>query len=315
MKTVFKLNKIQTLQELANLGRHCYELSEYEKVQFEKSRKSVFKKPFLTLVGNAGSVYQDIKDLKNNLKLEARRDSVIAVEVILSLSPEFFAIDAPYDFSPARIKEFAKKSMEFATELFGSDRIAHAVLHLHEKTPHLHIFVVPWEETSKRGRYDCAPYRLIKTKSITPDYLRKAQSKYWSIFSNHTLTPLQQNRSEPVNTLKDHYYDAINAFKEQQIVLAEQNQQINRLTLENAELRERLSVFVKFIEKLKELTCSSTFSEILEKISSFTSFSPSKKLSKNTAIDYSDIEMPTGLATEPPKPKLTPISSNAKHYK
>ena len=315
MKTVFKLNKIQTLQELANLGRHCYELSEYEKAQFENSRKSVFKKPFLTLVGNAGSVYQDIKDLKNNLNLEARRDSVIAVEVILSLSPEFFAIDAPYNFSPARIKEFANKSMVFANELFGSDRIAHAVLHLHETTPHLHIFVVPWEETTKRGRYDTAPYRLIKTKSITPDYLRKAQSKYWSIFSNHALTPLQQNRSEPVNTLKDHYYDAINAFKEQQIVMAEQNQQINRLNLENAELKEKLSVFEKLVEKLKELTKSSTLSEILEKISVFICSNPNKKPNNTTAIDYSDIEMPTGLSSEPPTPKLTPRQSNAKHYK
>ncbi len=315
MKTVFKLNKIQTLQELANLGRHCYELSENEKVQFENSRKSVFKKPFLTLVGNTGSVYQDIKDLKNNLKLEARRDSVIAVEVILSLSPEFFAVDALYNFSPARVKEFANKSMVFANELFGSDRIAHAVLHLHETTPHLHIFVVPWEETTKRGRYDTAPYRLIKTKSITPDYLRKAQSKYWSIFSNHALTPLQQKRNEPVNTLKDHYYNAINAFKEQQILITEQNQQINRLNVENAELKEKVSVFEKFFEQLKELTHSSTLVEILEKISAFISSNPNKKPNKTSAIDYSDIEMPTGQISEPPLPKLTPKQSNAKHYK
>ena len=240
---------------------------------------------------------------------------MVAIEVVLSLSPEFFAVDAPHDFSPSRVKEFANKAMVFAKELFGTDRIAHAVLHLHETTPHIHIFVVPWEETTKRGRYDSAPYRLIKTKSITPYYLSKAQSKYWSMFSNHALTPLQQNRSEPVSELKDHYYDAINAFKDQQIVMAEQNQQINQLTLENAELKEKLSVFEKLFEKLKQLTQSSALSEVLEKISAFISSEPNKKLKNTAAIDYSDIELPTGMSTESPTPKLTPRHSNAKHYK
>ncbi len=315
MKTVFQLKKIQTLQELGNLSRHCYQLSDYEKTQFRSSRKEVFKKPFHTLIGNPGNVYQDIKELKNRLKLESRRDSAVAIEVILSLSPEFFAIDQPYSFSPTRVKEFVNKSVAFANELFGTDRIAHATLHLHETTPHIHIFVVPWEETTKRGRYDSAPYKLIKTKSITPDFLSKAQNKYWSAFSNHTLTPLQQNRSEPVTTLKDHYYDAVNALKEQQIVLAEKNQQINHLTRENIELKEKISVFEKIFDQLKQLTQSSGLNEVLEKIAAFVSLNTHKKTKNNSAIDYSDIELPNSLNTAPPSPKLTPKQSNAKHYK
>lgn len=314
MKTVFQLKKIQTLQELANLSRHCYELSDYEKTQFVNSRKEIFKKPFHTLVGNPRNVYQDIKDLKNRLKLESRRDSAVAIEVILSLSPEFFAINAPHSFSPTRVKEFVNKSVFFANELFGKDRIAHATLHLHETTPHIHIFVVPWEETTKRGRYDSAPYKLIKTKSITPEFLRKAQNKYWSAFSNHTLTPLQQNRSEPVTALKDHYHDAINAFKEQQIVVAEKNQQISQLTRENIELKEKISVLEKIFDQLKQLTKSTGLNEVLEKISAFVSFN-SHKAKNNPAIDYSDIELPNSLSSEPPSPKLTPKQSNAKHYK
>jgi hypothetical protein len=60
------------------------------------------------------------------------------VEHLLTASPEYF--EGLHD---AERWTWAKKSLQWAKQRYGEDNVVSATLHLDEKTPHLHIAVVP----------------------------------------------------------------------------------------------------------------------------------------------------------------------------
>lgn len=73
-----------------------------------------------------------------------RKNGVIAYEAILSASPAFFEAGTPADRTQ-RLEEWTKAQVEWARERYGSHRIASMVLHEDEKTPHVHLILLPLE--------------------------------------------------------------------------------------------------------------------------------------------------------------------------
>ena len=67
-----------------------------------------------------------------------RKDSVTAVEVLITASPEFFA-----DKKPREVKEFFDHALEFMKVKQDSATYISAVVHVDEKTPHMHLIFVP----------------------------------------------------------------------------------------------------------------------------------------------------------------------------
>jgi len=69
---------------------------------------------------------------------KARKDSVRMVETLITASPEFFA-----GKKPAEIKEFFEYALEFLKTKQSEETIVSAVVHVDEKTPHMHLCFVP----------------------------------------------------------------------------------------------------------------------------------------------------------------------------
>ena len=67
-----------------------------------------------------------------------RKDSVTAVEVLITASPEFFA-----DKKPKEVKEFFDHALEFMKANQDPATYISAVVHVDEKTPHMHLIFVP----------------------------------------------------------------------------------------------------------------------------------------------------------------------------
>ena len=67
-----------------------------------------------------------------------RKDSVTVVEVLITASPEFFA-----GKKPDEIKAFFDYAMEFMSTKQNPDTFLSAVVHMDEKTPHMHLCFVP----------------------------------------------------------------------------------------------------------------------------------------------------------------------------
>ncbi|WP_420326046.1 plasmid recombination protein [Mameliella sp.] len=78
-----------------------------------------------------------------------RRDSIRAIEAVMSASPSWF--DAA---TPEERDQWTERSLAYARDIFGAENVLQATLHLDEQTPHLHVLAIPLEqkERAKRGR-------------------------------------------------------------------------------------------------------------------------------------------------------------------
>lgn len=82
------------------------------------------------------------RDISNRIIREAgcrvRKDSVTAVEVLITASPEFFEKK-----SRMEVREFFSYAVEFMKSKQNPDTYISAVVHVDEKTPHMHLCFVP----------------------------------------------------------------------------------------------------------------------------------------------------------------------------
>lgn len=71
-------------------------------------------------------------------KRAIRKDAVRCCSFMISASPEFFE-----KLSPEREKEFFKSNLAFLQERYGKENVMYASVHKDEKTPHMHVGLVP----------------------------------------------------------------------------------------------------------------------------------------------------------------------------
>lgn len=74
-----------------------------------------------------------------------RKDAVLACEMVLTASPDFFE-----NLPEERFQEWIETNINFAKNRYGSENVVNAVLHCDELTPHLHIMIVPLTADGKK---------------------------------------------------------------------------------------------------------------------------------------------------------------------
>ena len=100
-----------------------------------------------------------------NGHLLRRSNSVLAVEVLVTASPEWWA-----EATPAMRKDWQRATLDWLAEAWGGrQNLAHMRMHGDESTPHLTGYVVPLDE---RGALNCRSYIGEKQQ------LRDQQSGY-----------------------------------------------------------------------------------------------------------------------------------------
>ena len=97
---------------------------------------------------------------------KARKDSVRMVETLITASPEFFA-----GKKPGEVRVFFEYALEFLKTKQASETIVSAVVHVDEKTPHMHLCFVPITEDERLSAKDIVGNR----KKLT-----QWQDEYWS---------------------------------------------------------------------------------------------------------------------------------------
>ena len=90
------------------------------------------------LVHPKGKYREEANRLIREKGCKARKDSVRMVETLITASPEFFA-----GKKPAEVKEFFEHALEFLKTKQSVETIVSAVVHVDEKTPHMHLCFVP----------------------------------------------------------------------------------------------------------------------------------------------------------------------------
>lgn len=81
-----------------------------------------------------------IADRLSTLKTSraVRKDAVVMAQVLVTSGPEFFK-DMPLEKQQA----FFRQSLDFIADRYGKDNILSAVIHMDEKTPHMHVDLTP----------------------------------------------------------------------------------------------------------------------------------------------------------------------------
>jgi uncharacterized coiled-coil protein SlyX len=124
----------------------------------------------------ASDLQQKLTAYYQSLDIKEKKDNVLMLEFMISASPEFFT-----GKSPAEVKQWAKEQVKFMQKEFG-DQLKIAVLHLDEKTPHLHFMVGTEVKSVKKYKNQKGEFFKetwsLNAKRYNPIFLRDLHDRH-----------------------------------------------------------------------------------------------------------------------------------------
>lgn len=97
-----------------------------------------------------------------------RKDAVLVNEFLVTSDKPFFE-----KLSPVQEKAFFKESAEFFKERYGEQNIVFATVHIDEKTPHMHIGVVPMRDGRLQGKNVFNRKELLAIQDEFPKHMKE----------------------------------------------------------------------------------------------------------------------------------------------
>ena len=180
---------IMRAKKLANMGsvaasmQHCYRERETHNADQERT-------PDNQHLG-AKSTDEAMGKLRALLPEKRRKDAVLAVEYVMTASPEWFD-----KATPKQEKEFFQRSLQWLADKYGADRIVTASIHRDEATPHLSAFVVPLTQDKRLSAKEFIGSR---------DKMRADQSSYAGCVADLGLERGIEGSKATHQTIQQHY--------------------------------------------------------------------------------------------------------------
>jgi hypothetical protein len=163
---IMRCSKLSSMASLSASLSHCF-----------RERDTPNADPTLTprniIFSGARTGLDVLTAFKEKLPEKRRKDAVIAVEYLMTASPEFF-----HGKTPTQQEKFFDDALEWLRGKYGSDRVLCAVVHHDETSPHLSAFVVP---ITKDNRL-CAKEFIGDRASMTAD-----QTSFHQAVKHHGL--------------------------------------------------------------------------------------------------------------------------------
>jgi len=180
---------IMRAKKLANMGsvaasmQHCFRERETDNADQERTPDNQH------LV--AKSTDEAMGKLRALLPEKRRKDAVLAVEYVMTASPEWFA-----QVTPEQEKAFFQRSLQWLADKYGADRIVTASIHRDEATPHLSAFVVPLTEDKRLSAKEFIGSR---------DKMRADQTTYAACVADLGLERGIEGSKATHQTIQQHY--------------------------------------------------------------------------------------------------------------
>ena len=180
---------IMRAKKLANMGsvaasmQHCYRERETHNADQERTPDNQH------LV--AKSTDEAMGKLRALLPEKRRKDAVLAVEYVMTATPEWFA-----KATPEQEKAFFQQSLQWLADKYGADRIVTASIHRDETTPHLSAFVVPLTQDKRLSAKEFIGSR---------DKMRADQTTYAACVANLGLERGIEGSKATHQTIQQHY--------------------------------------------------------------------------------------------------------------
>lgn len=112
-----------------------------------------------------------VKEIIDSQKVgdrKTRKDAVVVNELLVTSDKDFFD-----GLSPSEQSRFFQESFKLFSERYGKQNIAYATVHYDEKTPHLHIGVVPMHEGKLQGKNVFNRKELMWIQDNFPEHMKK----------------------------------------------------------------------------------------------------------------------------------------------
>ena len=124
-----------------------------------------------------------------------RKDSTRFVDTLITASPEFF-----WDMTHEKMVEYFQRAVDFIKSKIRPDMIFSAVIHLDEKTPHLHLCFVPLTEDNRLTAKEILGNRAKLSK--WQDEFHEFMAKFYPDIERGTSATLTQRKHIPTYIFK-----------------------------------------------------------------------------------------------------------------
>ena len=124
-----------------------------------------------------------------------RKDSTRFVDTLITASPEFFK-----DMTHEKMVEYFQRAVDFIKSKIRPDMIFSAVVHLDEKTPHLHLCFVPLTEDNRLTAKEILGNRAKLSK--WQDEFHEFMVKFYPDIERGTSATLTNRKHIPSNIFK-----------------------------------------------------------------------------------------------------------------
>jgi hypothetical protein len=220
--TILRFEKLKTKTHIHMAGAHHNRFS-----NTPNANPDLFHQNQI-LIGSNNTV-RDVHRLISHYKLKPRKNAVLAMDTLLTLSPEIFSSEGNVDDFQEAVQDWLKKK-------FGS-RCVSAILHMDETTPHIHAIIVPLDK-NKKGRVRLNARDLFNPIKLS-EYQREFNTHMKHVFSN--LIPPQHGRKASHKKIKAFYEELEHDSK----ILKSKQLKVYELELK----RQQKALIKKFIEQ------------------------------------------------------------------
>lgn len=234
---IMRIGKIKDRKQMADTAGHNFRLRKQPNIDADKSHLNQVLLNTLNMNTSKRSGFADaFEALYKEKGIKEKSNSVLACEVVVSASPEFFSTMIAED-----VDKWAKDQVNFMKKQFG-ENCRLAILHKDEKTPHLH-FLISTEEKKVRtykNRHGSTTKEAwsINAKRWGPEYLKDMHTAHAEHNKGWGLIRGQSKPGTAHKPLKQYY--------------KELEQKEADLKTELGKMEEKEALLIKAMEYLKK---------------------------------------------------------------
>ena len=142
---ILRTEKVKSRSQITQAAEHNFRLRGQNNIDGSRTPLNKILVNSLNVdVTKASDLQEKLTVFYQGLGIKERSDNVLMMEFVVSASPEFFEKK-----TPAQIETWAKHQVDFFQNKFPG-QVKIAVLHLDEKTPHLHFMIGTELESVKK---------------------------------------------------------------------------------------------------------------------------------------------------------------------
>jgi hypothetical protein len=144
-KAIFRISKLKSFVAIVGAERHNYRIRNTPNADPQRRQDN------FTFMGDAERPLVELARERIG-EQKIRKNALLAIEVFISASPEYFRPDTPEQagyWEQENFTAWLAANATFLEQEFGSRRILRAECHLDESTPHIHAVIVPLTDQGK----------------------------------------------------------------------------------------------------------------------------------------------------------------------